>query len=367
MSKLLSVHIYPKDRDITKTWFIQYKIEGKPPLKKYGRLAKLFTVEERIKEAAKMVAEINKQFGEKAGKKEVDPILREIQEALKIHSIYLSKKSRATYESKVKEFVIWYRKNKNTTHVEQVGIGHAFVMHLKEKNLSHTTINAYRNTIKEFWPKRLPNPFLETFKLPESRSSYRYFDEGQQNELSRVISSSHPQLWLAIQLQYYLLLRPNELRTIKVGSFLLDERKVCVYGENSKNRKTQYIAIPDELIPSLEFLRSLPPYFYVLGSRRRPGLACHGKKHFPDLHQQILSKLNYNTQVYKFYSWKHTGAVMYYLKTGDIKSLMEQGRWHSMDMVNEYLKNLGVMDIERIRTDFPKIGGKGAAVIKIAN
>ncbi len=42
----------------------------------------------------------------------------------------------------------------------------------------------------------------------------------------------------------------------------------------------------------------------------------------------------------------------------DIKALKEQGRWHSLDMVNEYLKNLGALDFDSIKADFPVLGGQ---------
>lgn len=101
MSKLLYIHIYPKDRNIEKTWFIQYKLEGKPVQKKYGGLAKLLTVEERLKEAELMVSEIQLQYSDGTTKKDTGPLLQELQQALKNHAIYLRPKSKSTYESKI--------------------------------------------------------------------------------------------------------------------------------------------------------------------------------------------------------------------------------------------------------------------------
>jgi len=47
---------------------------------------------------------------------------------------------------------------------------------------------------------------------------------------------------------------------------------------------------------------------------------------------------------------------MYYKATKDIKGLKEQGRWHSLDIVNEYLKNLGALGNEKLSKSFPSIG-----------
>lgn len=367
MSHIISIKLYPLDQDPAKLWFIEFRLDNGKKLKKYGNLAKLATLKEKQDEATRLMEEIRETYGGEREKLSSDSLVRQIEKNFQIRSIYIKPKSVSTYNTKILHFVTWYRAHHNTAEVRETGLGHAYVKYLKGQNLSHTTINSYRETIKQFWPKKMDNPFLETFKLIESRTSFLYFNEAQQQELSFEIARRNPQLWLACEFQFYLLLRPNELRTIKCGQFLLDEQRLRVDGVDAKNNKTMFVAIPDELSPQLEILRQYPPYFYALGNKGKPGIKCWNKKHFSEQHQAILKQLGYNTNLYKFYSWKHTGAVMWYLKTGDIKSLQMQGRWHSMDMVNEYLKNVGVMDVERIKTDFPKIGGSGAAVIKIAN
>jgi hypothetical protein len=52
-------------------------------------------------------------------------------------------------------------------------------------------------------------------------------------------------------------------------------------------------------------------------------------------------KINGN---YAFYSWKHTGVVQAVRNGVNMKTLQLQLRHNSLDMVNEYLKNLGIMD-----------------------
>jgi integrase len=368
MKKVIAIEIYPKAQDLSSPWFVQYKLDDGKRLKKYGKLSSFHTVEEKLQEAYRIIEAIKAEYGEVKSKHEVSGhyLVRQIMKNFELRCPYVRKKTRSTYATKVKYFCSWFRENSNSPLVKSSGIGHAFVQHLRDKSLTNKTINSYRNTIKEFWPKDEENPFKETIKLKEESVSYQYFDEVKQQQLCYEIPKRHPQLWLAVQLQFYLLLRPNELRTIKVGQFNLVDQKVQVNGADAKNHKTMFIAIPDELMPMLQFLKSYPPYLYVFGQKGKPGLKPWGMKYFSNHHQQILKDLGYNTEVYKFYSWKHTGAVMFYLRTGDLKALQIQGRWHSLDMVDEYLKNLGVMDLEIIQRSFPKIGGNGASVIRIA-
>jgi hypothetical protein len=362
----LHYKIYPLDRDITKLWFIEYKdpSTGKR-LKKYGNLKNCSSLREKLIEVDRLVAAIKEDLELTPSKTNPYPgldIPRLVQLKFEERSIYLKLKSISTYRTKVIEFVKWYRLNAHKPEAVSMGIGVAFIKHLKESNRSNTTVNAYRNTLKTIFRslrKVIPeNPFEDTQKLKERRKSYQYFDEDLQKELREILINENPELWLACQCQYYLLLRPNELRTIKVGSFNLRSAHVRVEGDISKNQNTQSITIPDEFIKQLAFVYDYPPQFYLFGKDGRPGLVPHTKKYFPDKHQALLKRHKIDVRDYKFYSWKHTGAVMYYLATGDVKGLKEQGRWHSLDMVNEYLKNLGILDIARVRQNFPKIGSQ---------
>ena len=358
--------IYPLDRDLSKLWFVEFKdpITGKRH-KKYGNLKNCLTLKERLLEAERIVKEYSSNPPEQPGGDirfaGVDiPSL--IQRKLEEKSIYLRSKSFATYQSKVVVFARWYRFHGRTQEVKAMGLAMAFLKYLKELNKSNTTINAYRNTLKTLFKslkKDIPvNPFEETPKLRERRKSYLYFDEEMQRYLHDIIIQEDPELWLACQCQYYLLLRPNELRTIKVGAFNLRSSNLRVEGDISKNSYTQSVMIPDEFSQQLSFVYNYPPHFYLFGAGGRPGITPHKKDYFSRKHQNLLKRHKINNVDYKFYSWKHTGAVMYYLATGDVKGLKEQGRWHSLDMVNEYLKNLGVMDIDRVKYNYPKIGSQ---------
>lgn len=358
--------VYPLDQSLDKLWFVEFKdpSTGRRQ-KKYGNFSKCVTLAEKLKEARRLIAEIEGVQAITPTKANPYPGLdvpRLIQEKFEERAMYLRSKSISTYHTKVKEFVIWYRANAHKPDVANMGIGIAFLRHLKDSARSHTTINAYRSTISTLFrslKREIPvNPFDDTRKLKERRKSYLYFDEHMQADLREIIAAEDPELWLACQCQYYLLLRPNELRTIKVGAFNLRSATVRVEGEISKNQNTQTITIPDEFIQRLSHLNSYPPHFFLFSTNGKPGLKPRTKKTFPDRHQRLLKRHNIDDQFYKFYSWKHTGAVMYYLATGDVKGLKEQGRWHSLDMVNEYLKNLGVLDIDRVRISFPKIGSQ---------
>jgi len=80
----------------------------------------------------------------------------------------------------------------------------------------------------------------------------------------------------------------------------------------------------------------------------------HGKNTMGKRFRLVLDGLGYGKE-YQVYSWKHTGAVACVLAGIGLKALQSQLRHHSLDQVNEYLRQLGVGDFENLRRDFPAL------------
>jgi integrase len=133
--------------------------------------------------------------------------------------------------------------------------------------------------------------------------------------------------------------------------FNLHAGYIEIPGHVSKNRKTQKVSIPTALYPELKFLVQMDPELYIFGEQ---GIKPPSRDFLSKSHKKVLEALKINGR-YGFYSWKHTGVVKAWKAGINIKDLQMQLRHHSLDMVNEYLKNPGVMDSDRIRDLFPAI------------
>ena len=153
---------------------------------------------------------------------------------------------------------------------------------------------------------------------------------------------------------YFCFIRPIEIRCLKVGDIHVD--KILVRGEISKNKKSQYVAIPQPLLKMIDEagIRNYPENYYIFGHDGRPGVRNYSVNHFGSKHLAISRELQLSKQ-HKFYSWKHTGVVDAYRAGADLKELQMQLRHHSLDMVNKYMKALGVMDSDFFRNRFKEI------------
>ena len=104
----------------------------------------------------------------------------------------------------------------------------------------------------------------------------------------------------------------------------------------------------------IEFLQSYPNNYYILSKCGKPGQNPISTKWLNDEHRKVLDELKIIGR-YAFYSWKHTGVVKAVKSGLNIKDLQLQLRHHSLDMVNEYLKNLGVLDSEDLINRYPTL------------
>jgi hypothetical protein len=68
-----------------------------------------------------------------------------------------------------------------------------------------------------------------------------------------------------------------------------------------------------------------------------------GRNSMRDKFKALVKPLGYGSE-YTLYSFKHAGVVKAYKSGIDLKSLQRQGRWHSIEMVDKYLKSLGLTE-----------------------
>ncbi len=261
------------------------------------------------------------------------------------------KKTFETYLSKVRCFERWLKKRPVTQkNVE------AFFDHLLQvKKLSGISINKYITVLSILFKGLGYEILMERVKVhKEHCTPARYFSPHQIPVLKNAMLTYKPELWLFCQCIYYTYIRPGELRVLKVGDILFDEKKIRVRGEISKNKKTEYVVIPDPLIPLLLPLATLPPSYYVFGRLGKPGKKIMSTNYMTGHHLKVLRKLGF-TDEYKLYSWKHTGAVAAVKAGINIKVLQLQLRHHSLDQVDEYIRQLGLSDFENLGAMFPAI------------
>lgn len=344
--------------DIKKQWFVYYYepvLNGTASkrIKIYDNINRAKTVKARKLIADRIIKEINSGSYDFKKPNIDNSSLFEFLETMKPR---LREKTYITYHGQLVRWLAFISKNAfMATREDSVN----FINSLHNANYRAKTVKTYQQNLKSIYKnyaqfkdlENFKNPFRNMAPIKVDSISLNYFNDYQISQIKNHLIKNDPEIWLLCQLQYYCFIRPNEARQLKADDFNLSAGYIQVRGEISKNKKTQKVSIPYSFMNDLAFVATLDPYTYIfLGKDENP---LH-RNTLTVRHKKTLEYLGIKGN-YSLYSWKHTGVVKAVKAGIHIKDLQLQLRHHSLDMVNEYLKNLGVMDMERIKDLFPAI------------
>lgn len=323
--------------DLSKLWYVSYYEKAKR-IRKYGGINKGKTYEERMKLALALLEDLQTDKDRSMYNRALDYVMTQPWRP----------KSKQSIKSIVDRFFLQSGPNPRAAEVER------FFNQLRQSR-NPTTYNNYRQRLLQVLKGIGEGKIVENIKPAKASSTpCLFFQRHQIAKLSAVIRVEDPELWLFVQFIYYCFIRPRELRQLKASSVLLDDKRIYVPGTISKNKVSQYVAIPDAFFPELvDHVERLNPDDYLF-----PWSRDHSKpapeNHFYNRHRKFLRRLGFG-KGYTIYSWKHTGAVAAVKAGANMKELQIQLRHHSLDQVNDYLRQMGVFDISNLRESFPKI------------
>lgn len=352
------------DLDLSKTWFVHFKHPktGKW-LKAYDGINTPDTVEGRVAAADVLIEKLKIKYPPPAA----NSIQREmLYKALEERRPELRQKSWGNFETKLNLLFAYL----GTREVSPESVKE-FLRHY-QKDHKPATVHEARRSLNFLFERCGMDNFLDGFEPKKGKSEpARYFQDHQAERLMRYMADNDPVLRLHCLFVYFCFVRPRaELRYLKVEDIYFDEGKIMIRsdfekeGKNghlppgSKNHKTEFVGIPDVFAPELETLKELPPNSYVFHAPKNIYKPI-GRNTLGLRFKLILEKLGFSEE-YKLYSWKHTGAVACVKAGISLKELQIQLRHHSLDMVDKYLRQLGVADLVKLRAHFPAPGRKAA-------
>jgi len=380
---IIKPHLNNCKGDLTQKWFVEWKwrIPGIPDMQRrrhYKGLVPPATMEQRNAEANRIIKEVNewfakgehlnggpriiyadeiqysqeaKLYGEK--KKSVITSRTYLSEFLIHVKSQVNSKSYESYQSKMRVFNAWLEKN----HISEIAVAYITREHVikflkylaDERNLSRASVDKYQQILHAFFryneeEKKVitSNPIK---KMPKLGKVVDQAPLPMQTDvvlkLSELIKKEDQQLWLACQIQYYCAIRPGvELRLMKIQWLDLERGIIRIPAPEAKNNKTQNVKIPTVLIDDMKNVYQLHTIqnkdLFVFGKDGRPGPEHLGKNTLTTRFNKFRDKLGLSQQ-YKFYSWKHTGAVNASDQGMNPYDLKNHLRHSSLEVTEKYL------------------------------
>lgn len=327
-------------------WYVEYYVQHPTGVRErkraYGQINRIKDLEEREAAAITLIKSISS--GINIGEKSI--LLKTLQQ----YRPLLRLKTYQTYKSRVDCFNEWLNGRDDATVTTE--IANEFLFNLLSTGRQVGTLLSYRRTLGTLytkWNKKF-NPFSEAIAPKKQATSLMYYNDAQAMRIKEHVMQHKPTLWVAIQMLFYCFIRPQEMRLLTVDNIYLSESFIHIPAHVSKNKKDQKVSIPSHFVePLREYISDKTGWLFSWKKKRdKPvGINWFNAQHIP-----VLKALEIRGN-YAFYSWKHTGVVRAKRAGIDLKDLQLQLRHHSLDMVNEYLKNLGVMDSEDLKKKFP--------------
>ncbi len=239
-----------------------------------------------------------------------------------------------------------------------------FFDHLEiKRKLGGTSKNNYTRTLRRVWAfarksrKLIPDPWKEIPRYKEITIAQLPLKRGIISLLKEKLEQSDPQLWLAAQFLYYCFIRPGELRFMKIKHLDLDDGKIILTADITKPGKTRVVDVNSAFLGKLfsEYkLHTYPEDYYVFTIKKKPGIKSIGKNYFWSRFDALRTKLEISKD-YKFYGFKHTGAVAALKAGADIKEIQNQMGHSSIAITDEYLKSMVGYESEFFKNRMPAI------------
>lgn len=187
------------------------------------------------------------------------------------------------------------------------------------------------------------NPFKKIRKLPEELGKNLAFSDKQKSDLQAHLKERNPRLYLFTQFIYFCYIRPLELLRLKVSNVDLKAGMIFIHGDQSKNKKSESVIVPDAFKPLLigMNLDKFKQDDFLFGFQLETCPENYSRNSVTKLHKEALQALSIPDQ-FTMYSWKHCGTVAAYKAGIDLYSIMRQLRHHSLTQTQIYLKSLGL-------------------------
>ena len=191
----------------------------------------------------------------------------------------------------------------------------------------------------------LSNPCLHIKPKKVKPSLHKPFRDV--NTLLEDIKSFNENLFLCCLLTYGCLLRPHqEIRNLKWGDFSEDMKHISLSGRRNKSGRNRIVPLNPYI---LQYLNKGEDTINIFTSEEKP----FNKDYFKTLWSRYKAQSNVLEELQTLYSFRHSGAIEIYKRTGSLTTLQSAMGHASLAVTLGYLRGL---EIPRLKlSDMPRI------------
>ena len=187
----------------------------------------------------------------------------------------------------------------------------------------------------------LPNPITQITKRREKATLHKPIRDVA--AVLEDIKAFNTNLHLCCLLTYGCLLRPHrEIRLLTWGDFDEELTRISLSGSRNKSGRNRIVPIPDYVVVHLPpWGRTTPPSNNIFSGKEEPFNADY----FKSLWTRYKAQSSLISPDQTLYSFRHTGAINVYEKSGDLRTVQTVMGHASMAVTLGYLRGLEVCEL----------------------
>lgn len=213
-----------------------------------------------------------------------------------------------------------------------------------DREVSGRTRNNYRgwcSSLAAYFMEReyiSTNPVLKIKNVAETPKKRQPLTQSMLTRLREYLTVKHPVFLLACMMEYYTMIRPEELSNIKISDISLKEQSVFIAAQFSKNKRDGKVGLNDEIIRLMLDINlfNWPGDCYIFGDKFRQCRIKASSEIFRREWKKVRKALRWSDE-YQFYSLKDSG-IRDLANAKGIVIARDQARHTDISTTNKYLQ-----------------------------
>lgn len=182
------------------------------------------------------------------------------------------------------------------------------------------------------------NPVVKIKTVPEVAKKRQPLSSTMLQALRTHLQAKNPVFLLACMMEYYTMIRPEELSNIRIQDISLKEQSIFVSSAFSKNKRDGKVGLNDELIKLMLDIELFkwPGDCYIFGDKLRQCTTKASSEIFRREWKKVRKALRWSDE-YQFYSLKDSG-IRDLANAKGIVIARDQARHTDISTTNKYLQ-----------------------------
>ena len=248
-----------------------------------------------------------------------------------------------------KRIVTLWKRYESEQHIKNLTLDNLQPSHIRNflvrPNWSAKTQRTVKSTLNPLINDFRPN-LISKVKLKKPTSTlHKPFDNI--NEILDTIKDYNQQLYLCCLMTYGCLLRPHrEIRELTWLDFSDDLKYIHLSGHRNKSGRNRIVPVPSYI---RDVLVKGEPHHNIFSGRPQP----LNEDYFKTLWSRFKRQSNLLEQGQTLYSFRHSGAIEIFKRTGSLTKLQKAMGHSSINVSLTYLRGLEIADLKE--EDMPMV------------